>query len=250
MKLHHLSEAVKNPNYEALSILWGGDTFDNIVKGLQKGEENLQMLASILERSRDKHSTSAPENLLSIVNPIINAYDELSATGERWMIEATLSSIRVFMAQLVNTLVAIDSEAATKLFIEKVKVDDLVRVLTSHQREVVKLRLLISKHNRTTAQKKIDKENDLYVFIGRPSFKEWPPGSETFKKALEIEKLVKVDKFDVEAHSMIPQMQLRATFQGENSKVYQVLLPKGAVKGERIPDWLVDVIDQHKTEVR
>jgi hypothetical protein len=116
----------------------------------------------------------------------------------------------------------------------------------------MKLKLAVSKHTRSNADKKFDKENDRFIFIGRPAFREEPEGSGNFKKTLEIENLVKIDRFDPESHRAAEIMQLRAKQQGGDSSLYMVVLPAGVITTKTttsIDPWLVDLINQHKTRV-
>lgn len=117
----------------------------------------------------------------------------------------------------------------------------------------MQLQLNLKKAAASKKDRSFFKKNDIFIFIGRTDFVERPEGSGNFKKTLQIESLVKMDPFSADSHTTVSMMQLRAKFQGEQSQVYKITLPKGAVTQSDIdnpPDWLIDVIDRHKEVVR
>lgn len=69
----------------------------------------------------------------------------------------------------------------------------------------------------------MESENQMYIFIARPSFKEQPDGS--YKKDIEIENLVAIDPYDSKDAHTLSMMKLRARMQSNNSEVYCIWLP-------------------------
>jgi hypothetical protein len=144
---------------------------------------------------------------------------------------------------------AVNDDKVFKLLIKKADVMKIAKRVDSTLGAALKLSY--SRLTRTAKEKKFDKDNETFVFIGRPGFREDPPGSENYKKTLEIERLVPIDRFDIETHKMIGMMKLRAVYQGENSRVYSVSLPKGTVDpNHTLPNYLIDIIDKYKTEIK
>jgi hypothetical protein len=61
-----------------------------------------------------------------------------------------------------------------------------------------------------------------------------------------------VDKFELEDHSTVHMMKIRAAHQGSNSSVYMVTIPKGVFHEKantNIPQYIVDLIDKHKKRI-
>lgn len=69
----------------------------------------------------------------------------------------------------------------------------------------------------------MESENQMYIFIARPSFKEQPDGN--YKKDIEIENLVAIDPYDSKDAYALSMMKLRARMQSNNSEVYCIWLP-------------------------
>ena len=240
MRLHHLIEAV---NLQPLEEIWK-EFADPIVDGLEKtGDANAQMLGRIISKSVSKTATVDSLKLLSFINSLIKISEQLGQANTHYLRMA----LNHFLNRLATEISKTD-EKTIKHFLSKVDTDKLKPYLD--KKVAFDLTMSVNKAKRTRAEKKFDKENDLYIFIGRPGFVETPEGSGNYRKSLEIEKLVKIDRFDAEAHQMAQMMKLRATYQGENSDVYVVNLPKGTVKDiYDLDPWLVDLIDKHKRRV-
>lgn len=78
----------------------------------------------------------------------------------------------------------------------------------------------ISQPERT----QMESENQMYIFIARPAFKEQSDGK--YKKDIEIENLVAIDPYDSKDAYALSMMKLRARMQSNNSEVYCIWLPK------------------------
>jgi hypothetical protein len=106
--------------------------------------------------------------------------------------------------------------------------------------------------HRTPDQKKFDKENNIYIFIG---YEEKLPvvvnGKKYYEDKFEAEKLVKINKYDlVDLHS-VDMMKQRAMF-GRHGVVYMVTLPKFMMDEkyyEGIPEEWRDIIDKYKKKI-
>jgi len=91
-------------------------------------------------------------------------------------------------------------------------------------------------------------DNDFYLFIGRDEFKETENGM--YKKVLDIENMVKITP-DIQSIGAMKGLEMRARFQSE-SNLYHIWLPKeleeyvSGKSSQRIPSWLIDLIDKHK----
>lgn len=152
---------------------------------------------------------------------------------------------------LVQMILKKGNDAEVKEFAKHVDVEKLEAHL--ERQTYSKLKLRTSQEKRTPAEKKFDDENDYFVFIGRPKFVESPPGSGNHRKTLEIENLYKVDRFELADHAAVKMMSMRARFQGDGSELYAIELPKGTLKDKgntNLPDWLVELIDEHKRKLR
>jgi hypothetical protein len=100
----------------------------------------------------------------------------------------------------------------------------------------------------------MESENQMYIFIARPSFKEQPDGN--YKKDIEIENLVAIDPYDSKDAYALSMMKLRARMQSNNSEVYCIWLPKDDFEKDdlrKINDdsmtYLRKLIDQKKQKV-
>lgn len=95
-------------------------------------------------------------------------------------------------------------------------------------------------------------DHDLWIFIGRPGYKDVTINNKKYKEEfLEIETLVKIENGEDAKQSGL--MKIRANSQGENSRLYSVWLPKETfdedkkyVLASEIPDWMLPLIDEHK----
>jgi hypothetical protein len=205
--------------------------------------EDEQMLVSILSKAHDKHAVDSPEVLLTYIKPLIDVQSKASSSSARYEYGQVLNQ---FLTSIVVAMTKMDAPAIRKLQ-DKIDLDELAQHIDAKMG--VKLKLAGWKINRTPDQEKQDEENELFAFIGRPGFKETSGGN--YRKTLEIERLVKIDRFSSEHHQMVAMMKLRARVQGEGSEVYQIVLPAGMVDDTtNPPDWLVNLIDEHKTRVR
>lgn len=245
MRVSHLFEATNNIDYSPLAKIWQNKILDQIITDLKARSEDEGILGEILDSVRTQKAQSSPQELFNFVKPLL---DTAQQTKNHRLIYPRLYSM---ILDLINTLVETVLEMhpnVLKLFINKVNIDLVYKVIDNNLS--VKLRLAVQKITRTKVQKKFDNNNQAYVFIGRTAFKEEPKGSNNFKKTLEIERLVPIDRFDEKAHRMIAIMKIRATYQGDGSDVYKVELPKGTLDHpEHIPARLIPLIDTHKKRI-
>lgn len=241
MRLHQLLESAA----DALTKVWEGTHFASLIRYLEGGSEDNQMLARMLKSGLQK-AKSEPERLFSSLKPLIKA-----ARSDFEHSSVYHSSLTTVINAAVD--VALKNVPMFHALTAKVNLEDIQPFLTNKQK--VQLKLLHQKLGRTPDEEQYDEEQELFVFIGRPAFKEVPPGSDNFKKTLEIERLMRVDGYDADAHQMVQMMKLRARVQGENSEVYQIRLPKGTIQkdatsGTEVDDYLIDLINKHKQVVR
>lgn len=239
MRLDQLHE---NHDFSPLTKIWKSGLIDGIAEQLRHMAEDEEILADVIINAREKYTTTAPEKLFDFIKPLIDTAHHTAAKG-------SVRSYTAVLEDLLNDIVAVVLKMdppPIKLLQSKVKLDYLANMI---DRELsVKLRLAGWKANRTKDEEKFDEGNQLYVFIGRPTFKERGDGS--YRKTFEIERLVPIDRFDSKAHQMVEMMKLRARVQGEQSEVYSVTLPKGAWNSaDDLDDWLIDLIDTHKKKV-
>ena len=116
--------------------------------------------------------------------------------------------------------------------------------------------ILKKKQERTPEKIEEDENYDTYIFIGYEDKKEIKIGDEIYyKKKLGIEKLVKIDRFNISDLRIVEPMKMRAKIQyGSDGNVYIIKLPKGFlddndIKSGNIPDYLLDLIDKHKVRI-
>lgn len=110
------------------------------------------------------------------------------------------------------------------------------------------INLKVKKLNRSEDIIERDENNDCFVFIARDEFVETSDGN--YKKTLEIEKLVKIDIYNINDLKNVDMMKMRATVQGGGSQVYMIWLPKDFIEGgTEIPDNIVDLINKHKSKI-
>lgn len=240
MRLYQLLESAS----DSLTKVWEGSHFGSLIRYLEGGNEDNQMLARMLKAGVQK-AKSEPERLFSSLKPLIKAArDDFEHSS---VYHSALNAV----VNGVSEIALKDRELFHRLT-AKVSVEELKPLLTNKLK--VQLKLMDKKLKRTPDEEQYDEEQELFVFIGRPGFRESPPGSENFKKTLEIENLIKVDGYDAEAHQMVQMMKLRARVQGENSEVYSIRLPAGTIPdrstmGGKIDDYLIDLINKHKQTV-
>lgn len=126
---------------------------------------------------------------------------------------------------------------------------------------IQKLELEYKKSKRTKQEIKYDKENDFYIFIG---YKKYDPinindKSEGFRDKLVIERLIKIDKYDIKTMQTIKGMKIRDQFQYGNFKpdehgVYLVITKKGLFNDINLDDvnkldYVLDSIDERKIKI-
>jgi len=106
--------------------------------------------------------------------------------------------------------------------------------------------------HRTSAQKKDDKENNIYVFIG---YEEKVPvainGKKYYEDKFQAEKMIKMNKYDLRDIHSVEMMKQRAMF-GHHGVVYMVTLPKFIMDEkyyDEIPDKWRDLIEEHKKRI-
>lgn len=247
-----LAEVKKKVDYSSLTNVWQSNAFNDMISALSARGETLGFFAKLLSSAKQKHSAASPEAIFSVVNSTVKSYIKLISSDGGWISYTDRESFLHFFNHLTNTVIDIGSEEALKLFNSKVNIEELSKHLSGST--AARLKLALQKVSRSRAQRKMDEENELFVFIGRPAFKEVQEGSGNFKKTLEIEQMIKIDKFDLKHHGMVEMMKLRANFQGEKSEVYQITLPAGTLVADKtsssdIPDWLLNLIDEHKVKV-
>ena len=259
MRLHQLHE---NADTSALTHVWKGPDLAALVHSLEDAakefeDEKFDVLASVIRSAFKKHAETNPTHIFSILKQLIKLVKEMydakvrSTTGDKWVHRHIMHHLEYVVQGVVK--VAIRDDTLVKQLLSKVEPDLLTPYLSG--KDAAQLMLLSKKHHRSQEEEDYDNENELFVFIGRPVFKEVPEGSGNFRKTLEIEQLVKVDGFDAAAHQMVGMMKLRARMQGENSEVYQIRLPAGTIQkshvsGDSLDDWLIDLIRTHKQLVR
>jgi hypothetical protein len=238
-----VAQLLESSDFSPLTKIWHGNQFAITLRVLRTMGEDEEMLASILNKAYDKHSVDSPEVLLTYIKPLIDVQNNKSVDhSTRYEYGQVLNQL---LTSIVVAMTKMDAPAIRKLQ-DKIDLNELAKHLDA--KLGVKLKLAGWKINRTPDQEKQDEENELFVFIGRPGFKETKDGN--YRKMLEIERLVKIDRFSSEHHQMVAMMKLRARVQGENSEVYQITLPAGMVDDTtNPPDWLVTLIDEHKTRV-
>lgn len=237
MLLKHLTEAT-DPIYK----VWANHmpSLEQLAEEIE--DDGLSLLVSTTQRAVQKYA-SDPMQLLPLINPMIKMAKRLpqavSFTFRGWL--------ELFLNALAAEFVKLSDD---DLKLIKSKVDLNIMAPFIQGKFLLPLQLSVTRASRSQEQKKFDDENDLFVFIGRPSFVESPPGSDSFKRSLEIERLVKVDRHDPAAHQMVHQMKMRAGFQGQDSQVYLINLPRGVIADpDDLDDWMIDLINKHKQKV-
>lgn len=236
MQLRQLLEATT----PKLSSVWTSPIVDGLKHLLAASDSSTeQLLASLMQKAITKHASNDPEKLFSLVKPLLNTHRDTTTRAIRDQIDAVLTDVVEVSLKIGGaTLEALAAAVSPAQLKGKI-----------NQKVGVTYALAYNKLNRTQDEEDFDDTNDQFVFIARPSFKEVPEGSGNFRKTLEIENMVKVDRFDVTAHQMVGMMKLRARVQGEGSEVYIVDLPKGTMEGGRPDAHLIDLINQHKRPV-
>lgn len=242
MLLKHLFESA---DLSQLSAFWKSTiVMPAVTDTLKRFGDSGDMLAGMVERSINKNAADNPLALLSLVNPLVK-FTKTAKEENRFLAQSYEAVLTDFLNDLFAVFFKLEPPPIATV-LQKVDVKELQRLIDS--KIYVKLALLAKKHSRTPEEEQYDEEQQLYVFIGRPTFKEDEDGRYT--KTLEIERLVPVDRFDAAAHQMVQMMKIRARHQGENSEVYLVHLPKGTIKDpDNLPDHWIELIDKHKQKV-
>jgi len=103
-------------------------------------------------------------------------------------------------------------------------------------------------------RRQMEEDNQMYVFIARPSFKEKEDGN--YKKDIEIENLVPIDPYDSKDAYALSMMKLRARMQSNDSNVYCIWLPKDAFDegdlrniNDSEMEYLRSLIDEKKEKI-
>ena len=241
MLLHQLLESTPN---SPLTKSWEEPVVGVIIGILRMMGEKEDMLASMLEKAIAKHAKTDPLKLFSFLPPLLAAqeHEEVKQHPHHAYPGALASLLSSLAARALET-----GDEAAEALAKKVPRRVLEKSLTP--KLYTQLALTLNRLARTKEEEQFDAENDLFVFVARPAFVERPEGSGNFKKTLDIENMVKVDRFDAQAHQLVQLLKLRANAQGEGSEVYMVHLPAGTVKGGTPEPWLVDLIDKHKRKV-
>lgn len=253
MKVRQLLEAKVQYDFSPFTKVWEGMAFHDLVEKFKKHYDEdhpNSLLGSLLERAKQKHGTSAPEKILNFVKPLLKASDEIQhqqTVEDRYHVHDLVGDISSLLTEIVRRLLEVKPFPPAEL-LSAVNLSDLMKEI--HPKYRTNLTLAFGRSRRTPDQEKFDEENDVFVFIGRPKFVETSDGN--YRKTLEIERLVKVDRFKGEDHQMIGMMKVRASAQGGDSEVYQVSLPKDAFSEKDLdnpPSWLVELINKHKIKV-
>lgn len=252
MRLHQLLEAT---DLSPLTSAWeaNGGWVTNLISLLKDMGEKESMLASMLEKAIAKHAKTDPTRLFGFLPHLIDTlprdtltHGSMTTSHHNLMANSLMGLVSSLTARALEV-----GDVAVKALTQKVPLETLDRFISPKKR--AELRLAVQRLARSKEDEQYDAENDLFVFIGRPTFKEVPEGSGNYRKTLDIEQLIKVDGYDAEAHQMVGMMKLRARVQGEGSEVYSIRLPAGTITAKttsHLDDYLVDLIDKHKQVVR
>jgi hypothetical protein len=239
MRVRQLLEAV---DFSPLAGVWQSKNLSKVLGELTHMGDEGNLLVKLVEDAKAKAETS-PEIIFNFIEPLIDA-DNIESE-EAYRHNTYNQTLAPLIDEIVTVVLKMDPPPV-KLLASKVDMSKLKQLLSPKLK--MALDLANQKVSRTKAEVKIDKNTDQFVFIARPKFVEEPDGK--FRKTLEIEKLVKVDRFDINAHQTISTMKIRARVQDGGGDVYTIRLPKGVVgKHGEIEDWLIDTIDKHKTKV-
>jgi hypothetical protein len=140
----------------------------------------------------------------------------------------------------------------------KVKPNDIKKIVKEFGSELQNKQLTIVLTNLTRSKKQIkeDNENNTYVFIGYTE--DYPVivnGEKYYKKRLQAEKMVKIDKYNISDLQSIAAMKIRANSQyGDNpdAGVYFIYVPKYIMDEESykgIPEENRYIIEKYKKRV-
>jgi hypothetical protein len=140
-----------------------------------------------------------------------------------------------------------------------VSIDDIIYIVkylepneASQKNMITQIDLYSKFLNRTSDQKKFDKEYNIYVFIG---YDEKLPveinGKKYYEDKFEAEKMVKMNKYDLRDLHSVDMMKSRAMF-GRHGVVYMVSIPKFMMDEqyyEGIPEEWRDIVDKYKKKI-
>ena len=248
MRIQHLIENKANP-FAPLSKIWTqyGEAVAAALK--DSNDENYTLLGSIVEKAIARHASTAPERLFSLLKQLDAVFVEaMRARTSMWEPKSKMMAQIESLIEKLGKQVAKFDERTTKQLMTKFDIAILPKYMSGRDKSA--LELAITKAKRTPKQRKYEKDNERFIFIGRPAFVEKPPGSGNFKKTLEIERLVKFDQYDMTSQSNLWQMKIRASAHGADSHVYYIDVPVGAIDDpDHLEPWMVDLIDEHKTRV-
>lgn len=248
-----VSQLLESTDFSPLESIWKGQALENMITTLKKlGDEEAELLGTLIDDARDK-ADARPEKIISFVEPLLDLqtalYARANGANGTYFLRTFSENVQALLDAIVAAVMKI-GDPAVLMLAAKTDVNKLYPKLSQNH---VALKLAVKKARREKDQVEYDEENDTFVFIARPAFVESPEGSGNFKKSIEIENLIKIDSFDAKSHQMVGMMKLRARAQGEKSEVYKVNLPKDLVKERsthNVPEWLIDIIDKHKQEVK
>lgn len=78
---------------------------------------------------------------------------------------------------------------------------------------------------------RMEEENDMFAFVASPTFKE-NGDTGNYKKDIYIERMVKIDPYNVDDGNIVSMMKLISVTQGNDHKLYCIWLPKDAFSEE------------------
>lgn len=197
-------------------------------------DKNLILYVSwdLIERGIDPKKLS-PDNLVSFLTNKLFWF----------LIEEDLSVEHPKIKEIYQELMAADPE-----WLKHPRVESLFK---NYQQ----ILLLLKKQFRTPEEKERQEFYNFYLFVGRPAYREIRRGKKIYhEKYLEIENLVQTDIYDESDLNNLPGMKMRATSQGEGSRVYGVYVPvfmhnEKYAYDKNISDELREYIEENKFSV-
>lgn len=254
MQVKQLIENKNAFDFSPLKELWTHKSFSSVVDALDKIRDisdDADMLHSLLSTALARGPGARPESIIAFISPLLDVSHGFTGAAHLRSTDIFLVAVEHFIDTAIKKLLEVKPGLPAKLLRSaKVDLKELKKILPHTL--ALSFELALIKAERTAAQKKFDDENDTFVFIGRPTFVEVPPGSGNYRKTLEIENLIKIDKYNISDHKTLNALKLRARYQGENSEVYKITLPAGTVKEKytsNLEPWLVSLIDEHKARI-
>lgn len=164
-------------------------------------------------------------------------------------------SERLFNFRLLASLMRNDDGRMKQLFIEngfEKALDYLSKAESQKEEDMIdKLIYVLSKKSkRDDKTKQRDEENDCLVFNASYQFIETDGG--VYKKVLNIERIIKIDIYDVADLKMVNMMKMRTRFQND-LETYMIWVPKSSfdeyIESNEFPDYILDLIDQKKSRI-